>query len=142
MKCKALERAGNVDRIKCCVETDHIKDLISALFLYTVLTTKFNMKNKIMKNRKYWKTSLENVLEKENVTDELVEKIIGIFEMEYEYTEFESHKPSTKETNPLTQKVKSLEKEIRILQNYIEKDKKVDSVYVINEKIDFHSKLP
>jgi len=32
MKCKALERAGKVDRIKCCVQTDHIKNLISALF--------------------------------------------------------------------------------------------------------------
>ena len=47
-----------------------------------------------MKNRNYWKQSLENVLEKEDVTDKLVEKIIGISEMEYEYTEFESHKPS------------------------------------------------
>lgn len=95
-----------------------------------------------MKNREYWKTSLENVLEKEDVTDKLVEKIIGISEMEYEYTEFESHKPSKEETNPLTQKVKSLEKEIRILQDYIAKDKKVDSVSVINGQIDFHSKLP
>ena len=32
MKCKALERAGKVDRINCCVQTDHTKDLISALF--------------------------------------------------------------------------------------------------------------
>ncbi len=38
MKCKALERAGKVDRIKCCVQTDHTKDLISALFFKYIVT--------------------------------------------------------------------------------------------------------
>ena len=37
MKSKALERAGEADRVKCCVQTDRIKDLIPALFLYTLL---------------------------------------------------------------------------------------------------------
>jgi len=31
MKSKALERAGEADRVKCCVQTDRIKDLIPAL---------------------------------------------------------------------------------------------------------------
>lgn len=31
-KSKALEIAGEADRVKCCVQTDRIKDLIPALF--------------------------------------------------------------------------------------------------------------
>ncbi len=88
-----------------------------------------------MKNLEYWKQSLCNVLEKEDVTDKLVEKIIGISEMEYEYTEFESHKPSHDEINPLSKKLKSLEDEIRILEEYIAKVKKVDSACVINGRV-------
>ena len=34
MKSKALERAGEADRVKCCVQTDRTKDLIPALFFY------------------------------------------------------------------------------------------------------------
>ena len=39
MKSKALERAGKADRVKCCVQTDRNRDLIPALFLYTLLPT-------------------------------------------------------------------------------------------------------
>ena len=95
-----------------------------------------------MKNLEYWKVSLSNVLEKENITDKLVEKIIGISEMEYEYTEFESHKPSVKEVNPLSSRVKDLEREIRIFQDYICKIKKVDSACINNGRVNLYSKLP
>ena len=37
MKSKALERAGDVDRVKCCVQTDRIKDLIPALFFIDIV---------------------------------------------------------------------------------------------------------
>jgi hypothetical protein len=37
MKFKALERAGEVDRIKCCAQTDHTKDLIFALFFIYIV---------------------------------------------------------------------------------------------------------
>lgn len=95
-----------------------------------------------MKNREYWKTSLCNVLEKEDVTDKLVEKIIGISEMEYEYTEFESHKPSEIDINPLEKTLKKLENDIIILSNYIASVKKVDSVSVENGRVSLYSKLP
>ena len=82
-----------------------------------------------MENKEYWKDSLSNVLEKEEITDILVEKIIGISEMEYEYTEFESHKPG-KEDNPLKHEVKSLEKQIQIYKDFIAKKFKVDFVNI------------
>jgi len=34
MKSKALERAGEADRVKCCVQTDRVRNLIPALFFY------------------------------------------------------------------------------------------------------------
>lgn len=36
MKNNALERDGEVDMVKCCVQADHTKDLIPALFFITV----------------------------------------------------------------------------------------------------------
>ena len=88
-----------------------------------------------MKNIEYWRDSLSNVLEKEIVTDRLIEKIIGISEMEYEYTSFESHRPSTKETNPLEKTVSRLEKENRVLSEYIAKLKGVDCVSVEDNRV-------
>jgi len=95
-----------------------------------------------MKNREYWKTSLCNVLEKEDVTDKLVEKIISISEMEYEYTEHQAHSPSKNEINPLEKTLKKLENDIIILSNYIASVKKVDSVSVENGRVSLYSKLP
>jgi len=46
MKSKALERAGEADRVKCCVQTDRIKDLIPALFfIYIVPNVAFDKLN-------------------------------------------------------------------------------------------------
>ena len=90
-----------------------------------------------MKNINYWKTSLENVLEKEDVTDKLVEKIIGISEMEYEYTEFETHKPSGIDTNPLDSKIKELENKIRVYENALCKIHKADFVQVVGERVEW-----
>jgi hypothetical protein len=38
VKSKALERAGEADRVKCCVQTDRIKNLIPALFFTYSIT--------------------------------------------------------------------------------------------------------
>ena len=38
MKSKALERDGEADMVKCCVQTDRIKDLIPALFFIYIVT--------------------------------------------------------------------------------------------------------
>ena len=90
-----------------------------------------------MKNRNYWKQSLENVLEKEDVTDKLVEKIIGISEMEYEYTEFESHKSIEIDINPLDNKIKELENKIRVYENALCKIHKADFVQVVGERVEW-----
>ena len=45
MEIKALERAGEADRVKCCVQTDRTKDLIPALFfIYMVQDNKQKLK--------------------------------------------------------------------------------------------------
>jgi len=94
-----------------------------------------------MKNLEYWRTSLENVLEKEEITDKLIEKLIGISEMEYEYTEFESHKP-VEYVNPLQQKLDTIEKDNEILKKFIEKQNEVDTVSIENGEVKFYNKLP
>lgn len=94
-----------------------------------------------MKNINYWKQSLENVLEKEEVTDKLVEKIIGISEMEYEYTEFESHKPSGNEINPLYSKIKELENKIRVYENALCKIHKADFVQVVGDRVEWERRM-
>jgi hypothetical protein len=94
-----------------------------------------------MKNLEYWKTSLENVLEKEDVTYKLVEKIIGISEMEYEYTEFESHKPNRIEINPLNNKIKELENKIRVYENALCKIHKADFVRVVGERVEWERRM-
>ena len=94
-----------------------------------------------MKNRNYWKTNLENVLEKEDVTDKLVEKIIGISEMEYEYTEFESHNPSAIEINPLDNKIKELENKIRVYENALCKIHKADFVRVVGDRVEWERRM-
>lgn len=94
-----------------------------------------------MKNREYWKTSLENVLEEEHVTDKLVETIIAISEMEYEYTSFESHKPSKKDANPLDNKVKELENKIRIYENALCEIHKADYVRIVGEKVEWERRM-
>lgn len=94
-----------------------------------------------MKNRNYWKQSLENVLEKEDVTDKLVEKIIGISEMEYEYTEFENHKQSKTDRNPLDNKIKELENKIRVYENALCKIHKADFVQVVGERVEWERRM-
>ena len=94
-----------------------------------------------MKNRNYWKQSLENVLEKEDVTDKLVEKIIGVSEMEYEYTEFESHKPSGIDVNPLDNKIKELENKIRVYENALCKSHKADFVRVVGDRVEWERRM-
>ena len=95
------------------------------------------IKQNVMKNRNYWKTSLENVLEKEDVTDKLVEKVIGISEMEYEYTEFENHKQSKTDMNPLDNKIKELENKIRVYENALCKIHKADFVKVVGDRVEW-----
>lgn len=90
-----------------------------------------------MKSINYWKTSLENVLEKEDVTDKLVEKIIGISEIEYEYTEFENHKKSKSDNNSLYNKIKELENKIRVYENALCKIHKADFVQVVGERVEW-----
>ena len=90
-----------------------------------------------MKNLNYWKQSLENVLEKEIVTDDLAFKIMRISEMEFEYTESESVKLKTENYNPLDEKVKKLEHDIRVLSDNLSKVLGVDSVEVIGEKVEW-----
>lgn len=90
-----------------------------------------------MKNLEYWRASLANVLEKEEITDKLVEQLIGIYEMEYEYTEYESHKPSLDETNPLDIKLKELENKIRVYENALCKIYKAESVRVVGERVEW-----
>jgi len=94
-----------------------------------------------MKNIEYWRESLENVLEKEEITDKLIEKLIGISEMEYEYTQFESHKP-TEYVNPLQKELNRLKNENVILKSFIEKQNSIDTVSIDNGEIKFYSKLP
>ena len=94
-----------------------------------------------MKNKEYWRDSLSNVLEKEIVTDRLIEKIIGISEMEYEYTAFESHKPSTKEINPLSNKIKELENKIRVYENALCKIHKSDFVQVVGDRVEWERRI-
>ena len=90
-----------------------------------------------MKNLNYWKQSLENVLENEIVTDDLALKIMRISEMEFEYTESESVKLKTENYNPLDEKVKKLEHDIRVLSDNLSKVLGVDSVEVIGEKVEW-----
>lgn len=90
-----------------------------------------------MKNKEYWKQSLENVLQDEVVTDELVEKIISISEMEYEYTEFESIKTSNNSANPLDNKIKELENKVRIYESALCNIHKADYVHIIGERVEW-----
>lgn len=94
-----------------------------------------------MGNKEYWKQSLENILELEEVTNTLVEKIMGVAEMEYEYTEFSAHKSASTE-NPLQRKFNSIEKEIEIYREFICSKFNVDSVSVTRGKVEFYNKLP
>lgn len=94
-----------------------------------------------MKNLEYWKTSLSNVLEKEDVTNELVEKIIGISEMEFEYVEFQSHKPNGIEINPLDKKIKELENKVRVYENALCKIHKADFVRVVGERVEWERRM-
>lgn len=64
---------------------------------------------------------------------------MDIPEMEYEYTGHEAHKFS----EPKLRFVESeLEKENRVLKEYISKIKKVDSVSVNGNSVEFYNKLP
>lgn len=94
-----------------------------------------------MKNKEYWKQSLENVLEVEDITDSLVQKIISISEMEYEYTSHESHK-FVETVNPLSKKVKELESQIEIYERFIAYNFKVSSVGIQSGQVKFYNKLP
>jgi hypothetical protein len=90
-----------------------------------------------MKNLEYWKQSLENVLQDEIITDDLVEKIISISEMEYEYTEFESNKSNESEFNPLENKIKELENKVRIYEIALCDINKADYVHIIGERVEW-----
>lgn len=93
-----------------------------------------------MKNLKYWKSSLANVLVSEDITDKLVNDIINISEMEYEYTEHEAHKGEIE--NPLQNKLNQLQKEIEIYKNHICRTQKVDSVGIEYNGVRYYNKLP
>jgi hypothetical protein len=87
-----------------------------------------------MKNFEYWKICLNEVLE--SVTDEQVEKIMLISEMEYEATgQSEAHKEST--INPLSNEVEKLNKEIGVLKAVLCKQMKVDSVDVVGNGVEW-----
>ena len=92
-----------------------------------------------MKNFEYWKESLGEVLPDRLLTTKEVKDIMNISEMEYEYTTHESHTMS----EPKLRSVESpLEKENRILKDYISKIKKVDSVNVVGNEVELYNKLP
>lgn len=94
-----------------------------------------------MRNLDYWKQSLANVLEKEEITEKLVEQIIGIYEMEYEYTEFESHKQSGFIDNSLDKKIKELENKIRIYENTLCKIYKADYVTIVGNRVEWERRI-
>lgn len=92
-----------------------------------------------MKNFEYWKESLGDALPDRLLTNKEIKDIISISEMEYEYTEHEAHTIS----EPIPRVVEELlEKENRILKEYISKIKKVDSVNVVGNEVELYSKLP
>jgi len=92
-----------------------------------------------MKNFEYWKESLGQALSDRILTTKEVKDIMSISEMEYEYTEHESHAIS----EPKVRFVENgVEKENRILKDYIAKIKRVDSVNVIGDQVELYSKLP
>ena len=89
-----------------------------------------------MKDRNYLRQSLENILEKEIITNELVDKIIGIFEMEYEYTEFESTKSNNTNKESI-EKIKELENKIRVYENALCKIHNADFVRVVGDRVEW-----
>lgn len=92
-----------------------------------------------MKNFEYWKESLGEVLPDRILTDREISNIMSISAMEYEYTEHESHTIS----EPKTRYVENgLEKENRILKDYIATIKKADSVNVVGNEVQLYNKLP
>lgn len=92
-----------------------------------------------MSNFDYWKQSLENVLEKENITDSLVKNIISISEMEYEYTQHESVKnENPKDDNAI--KIKKLEDEIRIYKQSLCAVLGVDSVDIVGGRVEWYKR--
>jgi len=91
-----------------------------------------------MKNFEYWKESLGEVLTGRLLTTKEVKDIMSVSEMEYEYTEHESHAIS----EPKTRYIETgLEKENRILKDYIAKIKKADSVNVVGNEVELYNKL-
>ena len=92
-----------------------------------------------MKNFEYWKESLGEVLPDRLLTTKEVKDIMSVSEMEYEYTEHESHALSEPKIRHIETE---LEKENRVLKDYIAKIKKVDSVNVVGNEVELYNKLP
>jgi len=90
-----------------------------------------------MKNKEYWVQCLGEVLPNQILTEREVENIMNISEMEYEYTGFESHKPSGVDSNPLDSKIKELENKIRIYENALCKVHKADFVNIVGDKVEW-----
>lgn len=85
-----------------------------------------------MKNKEYWRISLEEVLGIQ-VTDKIVEDVISISEMEYETTGgFEQHQDT-----PEKDEINELKNTIRILKFHLLKITGYESLEIIGESIDF-----
>ena len=91
-----------------------------------------------MNSKEYWRHSLEEVLS-EPVTDELVDRVMSIAEMEYEYTQSESMRKSKEDPNQL--KIKELEKKIRIYENALCVVHKADSVDIVGGRVEWFRRI-